>query len=274
MHRSIRIVIGVAAALLVSREAVAQLRPLDPFEWRLYDGGPAVVVEAGAAAYADQRAALAGAEGTLYEVGTFRAFWRTGRVVFEAAGTAQRLFHETRSYAEPDMYVEPAPEGRRRDSGDYLVISTVRLTPERAAGVAMLRFGTRLPTTNNRTGLERDMTDFFALAGGSVRNRRLRLGAEAGVSINGTRDPEYEQKDVLVYVVRAEGLAWPIIPSLTLTGDVLGPRFRVLRGNEPLGEARLGLRTTGRRWLRAEGVVGYRTYSPSAGVRVMAGMAW
>ena len=67
----------------------AQLRPLDPFEWRMFEGGRAVSAPVGAGWLADQRASLAGTEGTLVEAGNFRAFWRTGRVVLEAGGTVR-----------------------------------------------------------------------------------------------------------------------------------------------------------------------------------------
>ncbi|HSJ23945.1 MAG TPA: hypothetical protein VK929_04610 [Longimicrobiales bacterium] len=263
---------AVALALFTA-PAAGQLRPLDPFEWRLYDGGPAAVVEIGAAAYDDQPASLAGSAGTLLEVGSFRAFWRTGRVVFEAAGTVQRFFREERTFAAPASFVEPAADGHRRDSGDYLVSSTVRLTPAASRAAAYVRFGARLPTTDNRTGLERDMTDFFALVGGRVTRGPLLVGAETGVSINGTRDPEFEQKDVMPYLLRVEYGLGPVVPGLTATGDVLGPS-RELRGNEPLGELRMGLRSTGRQWLRVEAVAGYRTYSPRAGIRVTGGIDW
>jgi hypothetical protein len=263
-----------AASAAAAAPAAAQLRPIEPFEWQLYDRDIVAAVEAGGAVFADQRAALAGEIGTLYELASFRAFWRTGRVVLEAAGTPLRVFRAHTAYQPPDVYVEPAADGRRHDSGDYLVISTVRLTPADAPLLGVLRFGTRLPTTNNRTGLERDMTDFFALAGGRVRRNALLVAAEAGVSINGTRDPEFEQKDVLVYAMTAQYERGPVVPYIGVTGDVLGPRHRRLRGNEPLGEARLGVRTAGRRWLRIEAVAGYRSYSPSSGLRISAGTRW
>jgi hypothetical protein len=264
---------AAAFATLFAVPAAAQLRPLDPMEWRMFDTGRTVTVEAGVGVYVDQRAALAGTMGRLVEAGEFRLFWRTGRVVFEGSGTVHRFFRDERTFAAPDQHVTH-PGGRRSDSGDYRVVSAVRLTPETAPVLAIVRFGTRLPTTNNRVGLERDMTDFFALAGASVRRGALLLGAEAGVSINGTRDPEFEQKDVLVYILRGEYAGGAVTPTLTVTGDVLGPQHRQLRGNERLGEARLGLRAGGSRWLRAEAVAGYETFSPRVGLRVAAGMDW
>lgn len=267
------LILPTCALCLCAQPAKGQLRPLEPFEWRMLDARTSVAVEFGGAGYTGQRASLAGSEGTLLEAGNFRALWQTGRIVLEAAGTVQRFFREDRAVAALAEFVEPAPDGRRHDSGDYLVISTVRLTPADAVAAVILRFGTRLPTTDNRIGLERDVTDFFALIGGRVVRGPLLVGAETGVSINGTRDPAFEQKDVMPYLLRVEYATGPVVPGLTLTGDILGPG-RELRGNEPLGEVRLGLRSPGRRWLRVEAVAGYRTFSPRAGVRVAAGMDW
>jgi hypothetical protein len=254
--------------------AAAQLRPLEPFEWRMYEATAAVATQAGASVFTRQRASLAGTEGTLVEAGTFRLFWRTGRVVFEGAGTLQRFFREERSFAQPDPRVSPAADGRRRDRGDYLLVSTIRLTPAGAPLLGMVRFGTRLPTPDNRQGLERDMTDFFALAGARWTRGPVLVGVETGVAINGTRDLDYEQRDVMPYTVRVETRLGPVTPSVTVTGDVWGPPHIVPRGNEPLGEARLGVRTTGRRWLSAEVVAGFREFSPGHGLRLSAGADW
>jgi hypothetical protein len=269
---------AAAAALLLplaAPPAAAQLRPLDPFEWRLLDPThPPIHVELGGAGFTGQRAALAGVEGRLVEAGSFRAFWRTGRVTIEAGGTLQRFFWDGERFAPPFDEVDPELSGKRRDAGDYRIATVVRLTPETAPAAAILRFGTRLPTTDNRTGLERDMTDFFALLGGALRQGPLLLALESGVSINGTRYPDFEQKDVMPYALVAEWTSGFVEPRLVVVGDLLGPSRRELRGNEPHGEVRLGLRSGGRRWLRAEVIRGYREFSPDWGVSLVVGGTW
>ncbi|HSJ07946.1 MAG TPA: hypothetical protein VK936_14680 [Longimicrobiales bacterium] len=270
-----RVAFAVAALLLggSSSIAAAQLRPLEPTGWWLLDAGRTVAVEAGGAVLADQRVSRTGSVGTLYEAGQVRAFWRTGRVLVEAGGTVQRFYREERVHDAAGESVQPADDGWRRDTGDYVVATTVLLNAPDSPLLAVLRFGTRLPTTDNEQGLERDRTDFFALAGARFRRGRLLVGAEAGVSINGTREQKFEQKDVLAYTLSTEYAAGSVVPGISVTGDVLGPR-RMLRGNEPLGEFRAGFRTAGRRWVRVEAIAGYRTYSPRLGVRVSAGMTW
>ena len=262
----------LAALALAPTQARAQLRPLDPAEWRAFVEAPEVWVEAGGGAFRGQRASLAGTEGSLVEAGNFRAVWRTGRVVLEAGGTVQRFFEDEERFAEADPAVTEAGPGRQ-DSGDYRVSTLLRLTPERARVLAILRFGTRIPTTDNRVGLDRDATDFFALVGARATRGGASLAAETGVTINTTRRPDFEQDDLILYIVRAEYDRLPVVPSLTITGQQVGTGHREIRGNESLGEARLGVRFGRRRWIRVEGVAGLTRFSPEAGVLVSAGIA-
>lgn len=263
-----------ALPLLLASHGTAQLRPLDPAEWRVWEGGRTFVAGIGGGAFADQRASLAGTEGRLVEAGNFALAWRSGRIAVEGGGTVQRFFRDERRFAEPYGDAREDDDGRRHDSGDLRVATVVRLTPERAPATAVLRFGTRLPTTDNRVGLDRDALDFFALLGGRARRGALAVSGEAGVSINGTRDPGFEQRDVLVYAVAAEYAVSPALaPALTVVGNVPGLPRRMIRGNEDLGEVRLGVRAGERRWLRVELVRGLMEFSPSAGVIVAAGIA-
>jgi hypothetical protein len=123
-------------------------------------------------------------------------------------------------------------------------------------------------------GLDRDATDFFAtLAGRAVRGW-LAVQGEAGIGIFGTREQRFEQDDLLVYAVRAEFAAGRIQPMLTVIGQQVGTGHSEIRGNESLGEVRLGVCAGGRRWLLAEVVKGYTDFSPGLGILVSAGMDW
>lgn len=268
------LLLAACAVLACAPAARAQLRPLEPFEWRMFYGGRSVSAQVGGGWMQGQRASLAGTEGTLVEAGNFRAFWRTGRVVLEAGGTVQRFFDEESRFApaEPDVLADD--DGRRRDAGDYRVLTTVRLTREGAPVAAALRFGARLPTTDNTVGLDRDVTDFFATVGGRVARGRVALQGEAGVGIFGTREREFEQDDLLIYALRAEYAAGPLQPMLTVVGQQVGTGHQEIRGNESLGEVRLGVRAGRRRWVLAEVVKGYTEFSPDVGVLVSAGMDW
>lgn len=269
-----RLVLAGCAVAAFAPAARAQLRPPEPFEWRMFDGGRSVSAQVGGGWLRGQRASLAGTDGTLVEAGSFRAFWRTGRVVLEAGGTVQRFFDEESRFAPAEPDVVEDDDGERRDAGDYRVLTAVRLTREGAPVAAALRFGARLPTTDNTVGLDRDATDFLATIGGRTARGRVAVQAEAGVGIFGTRERDFEQDDLLIYALRAEYAAGPLQPMLTVVGQQVGTGHEEIRGNESLGEIRLGVRAGGRRWLLAEVVKGYTAFSPSVGILVSAGMDW
>ncbi|HEX2190641.1 MAG TPA: hypothetical protein VHG51_17155, partial [Longimicrobiaceae bacterium] len=131
LARRLRALALAVPALLAGSQAAAQLRPLDPAEWRVWEGR-AWVAGVGGGAFADQRASLAGTEGRLLEAGNFALAWRTGRVALEGGGTVQRFFRDERSFAPPAGDARPDPDGRRHDTGDFRIATVVRLTPEDA----------------------------------------------------------------------------------------------------------------------------------------------
>ncbi|CAN5310105.1 hypothetical protein BH23GEM4_BH23GEM4_06190 [soil metagenome] len=268
--KSILIAVAILALGGAGSEAGAQLRPLDPFEWRVLEG-TSLVGSVGVAVLADQRASLARTDGRLVELGDLALTWRTGRVAFEAGGTVQRLYHVERVLGPAEGEVTATDENRH-DAGVYRVGAAFRLTSDGAPVAALLRFGTRLPTTNNRVGLDRDATDFYALLGGRLARSRFAVGAEAGLGINGTRNPGFEQSDVLLYAVQARYDGGAIIPVASLAGQVNSASADV-RGTETLGEVRAGVRLGSDEWLRVEVVRGYAEISPSWGVRAAVGIA-
>lgn len=265
----------VALALIVCAPsaASAQLRPLEPIPWRVFDQGQAFGAEIGASRLVGQRASLAGTEGRLTEVANFALAWRTGRVALELAGTGQRFFRDESRFTGPHPSVSPASNARRRDSGDYRLATAVRVTSLRAPVVAVVRFGMRLPTTDNTTGLDRDATDLFLTVGGRGARGALHLAAEAGLGIHGTREPSFEQEDLLLYAVRAEWRQGAWTPSVMASGQMHGLAHPAIRGTEHLGEMRFGVRFGTRRWIRMEGVRGFSTFSPSGGLLLTVGIA-
>lgn len=267
-------VLRAAAAAMVgiamnADAARAQLRPLDPLDWSMFDAEENVGVSVGAAGYSHQRASLAGVEGRLWELGTFEAWWRTGRVILIASGSSFRRLEEPAVFAAPHGDTDP-PAGSLEDVGDFHVATAVELLERRDAGI-FLRFGTRLPTTDNRVGLERDRTDFYALVGSTLRPVGAILSLEAGLGVHGTRDSELEQSDVLLYSASLGRELGPVLPRITLLGQVDGLRSRAPRGNEDLQELRLDVRVGDRRWLEVGAVRGLRTFSPGTGVRLVVG---
>ena len=266
----------IAAALLLGAAAIpscasAQLRPLDQADWRLIADTSTISARAGVSRLVDQRASLAGTSGSLWEAGMITLAWRTGRVTVEASGTAQRFFREDERFAEPHSEVLPTDDGHRHDSGDYRIGTSVRLTPDGSRVTGAVRFGTRLPTTDNTTGLDRDAVDFFATIGGATVLRALALSAEAGLGIHSTRETRFEQEDVVLYSLRAELAGTRVTPSIEALGQRHGTAHEAIRGVEDLGEIRAGLRFGSRFFASVEGVYGYEDFSPANGLIVTFG---
>lgn len=265
--------LGIAAALtaLGSGTAGAQLRPLDPVDWREV-GFEGTLFSVGGGVYGGQRASLAGTKGLLVEVGSFRATWGLGRVSLELAGTALRVFEERSVYSTPAPDVVPSESTRRIDAGDHRVSTLVTLTPgEGSAGLA-LRFGARLPTTDNLQGLERDQTDFFALLVGGLDATKARVSGELGIGVFGTRDALNEQVDVLLYGLSAHHAVGRAELVLALAGQYDTRSSPEWRGNENLGEARLAVRFGEARWVTVGMVRGWTPHSPDLGATVQIGM--
>ena len=251
----------------------AQLRPLEPFSWHIYDDGVVIAAEARISGYQGQRASLAGTTGDLWEVPTASIAFVSGRFAIMASGTGRRFFQERERFGPAFSGVHPAQNGRRGDSGDYTIGTAVRLTSSASRIDALLRFGTRLPTTRNESGLERDATDFFATLVGRVQRSALSVSLETGLGITSTRDPTYEQDDVILYDLRADYGRGFVRPSLVVVGQAHAPmHLKERRGVEDLSELRLGAnigsRTT---WVRVEGIKGLETFSPAYGLSVGVG---
>ena len=259
--------------VLSAGAAPAQLRPLDPLDWKALDGRDGGVdVAVGTAIYLDQRASLAGTVGRLLEVGSVRGTWVDDRVAIEIAGTAVRFFQDQTVFADPLGETRAFNDHVRVDAGDYRVSTLLLLTPAAGSLDVALRFGVRLPTTDNRAGLERDQTDFFATVGGRYRSGRITLSGEGGMGVLGTRNATHEQVDPILF---AAGLAWDLglfRSELELVGQHDTRPNAEFRGNENLGEVRLVVRRGERRWLRAGLTRGWETFSPSLGVLVEAGV--
>jgi hypothetical protein len=258
------LLIPFVLTLLHPSPVSAQLRPWEPFDWSLFDGVHANIA-VGTSVLWGPRASLAGTGGVLVEAGTFAAGYRIDRVGLEAGGTFYRRLREEESFAPPTGGTEPRPLGVRHDTGDYRISTGVALTrPDRAATL-LLRFGSRLPTTDNRVGLERDATDFFATLGARADIGVVRAFGELGVGIHGTRKSESEQSDLLLYMVGIGMHAGPIRPTVVFLGQTIDRHLRS-RGTEPLSEIRLQIEIGGRVSGRVEAIHGFTPFSPEAGV--------
>ena len=263
-----------ALSLLVlgcfARPGAAQLRPLDPMGWSTFER-PGGTFVAGGGFYTGQRVSLAGVEGRLAELAAFQLTWAYERVAVRLGGTLFRFFDDQRVFAEPLEDTRPPDGTSRRDVGDIRVSTIIRLTADDARVGAAFRFGTRLPTTDNREGLGRDQADFFATFGLRFHEGPLAISLEGGAGVNGTRDPRHEQVDPILFAASFLYEAGLVSPFLELTGQHDPRSSRDRRGNENLGEVRVGALIGGDRWIKVMVSRGWTPFSPEVGLTVLFG---
>jgi len=253
--------------------AAAQLRPLEPMDWRAFDPGTVVVARIGGGLFFDQRASIGQVEGRLVEAPGVVLSWTTGdegRLVLRA------IIHPRRLLRVDSVLGTPLPGATKLgspivDAGDNAIETVLRLTPGVATGgsLAALRYGVRLPTHNHRKGLDRHKTDFYAMLGGRVVRGALTLAGQGGVGIWGTQAPGYDKVIPFLYEATASWRAGAVEPSLALVGQAVPTQ---IRGNEDLSELRAALRLGRARFLEATLLRGVARYGPGWGVLVFAGV--
>jgi hypothetical protein len=72
----------------------AQLRPLEPFSWHIFQDGITIAADARISRYQGQRASLAGTKGDLWEVPTAAVALVSGRFAIISSGTCRIFFKE------------------------------------------------------------------------------------------------------------------------------------------------------------------------------------
>jgi hypothetical protein len=209
--------------------------------------------------------------GTLLEIGNYAVALRFDRVAVEISGTAVwRVTHES-VVRMPESWVDSIGGSARQDVGYASASTALDLTPHSSPVDIVVRFGARIPTTSDESGLERDRTDFFATAALRYRTGPFAFAAENGVGIHGTIIPRYPQSDVWAYTFSAGYRDRGLFGSAQLVGHSDG-KDRVQRGNEDLSELRIGAGIGNGRWLGITYIRGLTDFSPRHGLRVTAGL--
>ena len=269
MMRSLpaRLLLSCLATVLATTSVEGQLRPLDPIDMATLDreGGTFAI---GVGAFGGQRVSLAGVEGRLLEIGTFEATWSYERIAVRIGGTSFRWFEGQSVYIAPVDDTRPPDGSARTDAGDLRLQTILRLTPAEGRVTGGLRFGVRLPTTDNLEGLGRDQTDFFTTLALRIVDGPWDITIEGGGGINGTRDPKHEQIDPILFAGAARLEAGLIDPILELTGQHDPRSSEDRRGNENIGEARLGVSMGDAQQLTLAGVRGWTSVAPDYGLIV------
>ena len=86
-----------------------------------------------------------------------------------------------------------------------------------------------------------------------------------------TRDPRHEQVDPILFAASFLYEAGLVSPLLELTGQHDPRSSRDRRGNENLGEVRVGALIGGDRWIKVMGARGWTPFSPEIGITVLFG---
>jgi len=262
---------GLALILGFPSAGSAQLRPLSPLDWYAIDAMRPISIGVGLGTLQNQPASLAGTQGDLLELGRFHLVWWSGRMGIEAEGTLYRRFEDEVVLRPPAPGTDPVSGSARTDAGDVVASTVIRLSQPLSRFTAALRFSTRLPTTSDEPGLERDRTDFFATLAGRYRWGRVSVGGESGVGILGTRVDGVDQLDVLTFAAFVDYRMGPVTAIGTIVGqdDV---HLGATRGNEDLSEVRIGVRAGDRVWVAATAVRGIARFSPGGGLLLMMGI--
>ncbi len=225
------------------------------------------------AIFGGQKASLAGEQGLLSEIGWYGFTYRADRIVVGVEGSVLRMLDADTAFDAPLESVEPCECERRTDVGDLLVSTAVRLTSGAGGWDGAVRFGARIPISDERVGLERDRTDVFASIGTRYRHGRAAVSAEAGISINGVVG-RFDQTDPFIYAVSASLRSGRWTPAVTVVGQFDTREHGAPRGNEDLAEARISLRRSGRLWVQLDGLAGLARFSPDWGLRLRVGRAF
>jgi len=255
-------------------QASAQLRPLEPADWRVFEGSTWLAGDAGVGLLREQRASPAGTIGTLLEAGNYGVTFRSGRLAVSLGGTAALRLSDEQVYAAPLGEARPADGSPRTAAGRAMAATLFRLSPDEWPLDVVVRFGAVLPTTSHRSGLDRDRTDFFATGALRFRHGLLTLTTEHGVGINGTLFSNYPQSDVWVYTAGATLQAPSAGLPLRLVTELVGHRDGInweVRGNEEQQELRLGADIGRTRFASVRYIRGRTPFSPSSGIRLSGG---
>ena len=254
-----------------ARPLAGQLRPLDPMDWHAFDPGVVVLADIGGDVLTGQRASAAGMRGRVLEAPAAHVSWTTGRVALRAIVHPWRYFWGDTAFATPLPGTDPAVSGRRDDAGDNAVETIVRLTSDTGAPSSLLavRYGVRISTHNDRKGLDRHKTDFYALLGGRTFAGHWTLTGEGGLGVYGARQVVAEKALPFLYALGMHRRAGAWEPALELVGQAAR---HPPRGNENLSELRAGARWGEDRWVRVSAVKGLTDFSPRLGVIVFGGI--
>ena len=241
------LVASVLAGLLLPQAAAAQQqRPLATQDPQPIGAGH-VRIDAGVSLAQDAVYPLSGLSGSLLRVPLLGVAFALGPAAdFEmTGGPYDRLSIASRDSSAPLAGIMHVSGDSTHDVDDIVVTTKVRFAEERPRQPALgVLFSVRLPNAKHASGLGQDTTDFSVAALAGKTASRVRVAANAGVTIMSEPTNSLKQNDVLTYglssVIRVTGRA-------ALLGEVNG-RLSTRDGTPPTGTESRGVARAGVRF--------------------------
>lgn len=212
---------------------------------------------------------LSGLTGDQTNLGVLDARLGLGRIVeVELTGAIQE-FLQVDQRGAPLVPLQLTGVNSTRDTGDYSLLTKIRLLDERGwRPAAAFRFGVTLPNTNQSRGIGNNVTNFSSEAILEHRIANVRAFGSVGLAILSAPISPHTQNDELLYGV---GLSYALTRRISVVGGIAGrysPRAvdTNLAGTESRGQGRFGVQVMagGFRW-DAAGIAGINSNDPRSG---------
>jgi hypothetical protein len=212
---------------------------------------------------------LSGLSGDQTNLGVLDARLGLGRIVEVQLTGAIQDFLQVDQRDTPLVPLNLTGNNSTRDTGDYSLLTKVRLLSERGwRPAAAFRFGVTLPNTNQGRGIGNNVTNFTSEAILEHHVGKLRAFGSMGLAILSAPLSPDEQNDELLYGV---GLTYPLTRRVSVVGGVAGrystrPVGTSLAGTESRAQGRFGVRIlAGGFWWDAAGIAGVYPNDPRSG---------
>ena len=261
--------IGLAAALVAPRAAVAQQRPLLTEDPETIGAG-VVLLEGGFDYQKDILYTASGLKGNLIRVPTLGVNVGLSSIAeLQFDWSAHDRLAITDRQDAPLADLVTATGDRTTSVGDLVIATKIRVMGETAGRPAIgVRFATKLPNASNESGLGLDTTDFLATALVGKTIQSIRVVGNVGLGILGDPTKPNNQNDVLLYGL---SVARAIAQGVEVVGEVNGRASTRSGAPAPGTESRAVMRV-GARYTHGAGrvdaglILGMTSRDPSVGL--------
>jgi len=233
----------VLFCLLAFLPLAAQNRPLQTSDAEILPPGT-MRAEVGFDFLQDVNFPLSGLSGDLTSLGVIGVRMGVGKMVeVQLEGAVQNFLDVKKQGASFVPVLELTGPRSTHDTGDFSLSTKIRIFGDRGRWPSLaMRFGFRMPNSNQARGVGTNSTDVFALFILQKHFGKLNLFGNAGVAILQSPNAKFSQNDVLLY---GGAFAYPLHRRLNVVGEAAG-RYSSrkittgLIGTESRSQARFG----------------------------------